>query len=107
MKRFAVLLLVVTLIAGASATAEVRLTLSSGMIGDHILHQCSEKIISLIEERTGGEVTVNYYGGDTLGTTQERADMLMAGAVDIDMAALSVYDNYNPRQGIMSAFFMF
>ena len=85
----------------------IELTLSDGMIGDHILHGCSQKIKDEIEKRTNGAVTVHYYSGDTLGTAQERADMLMAGETDIDMSALSVYDSYNPQQGIMSAFFMF
>lgn len=37
----------------------------------------------------------------------DRAAMLMAGDADISMQALSVFDSYNPRQGVMSAFFMF
>lgn len=88
----------------AESAQPIELKLSDGMIGDHILHGCSQKIKDEIEKRTNGAVTVHYYSGDTLGTAQERADMLMAGETDIDMSALSVYDSYNPQQGIMSAF---
>ncbi|BFL47858.1 TRAP transporter substrate-binding protein DctP [Lactonifactor longoviformis] len=90
-----------------SAGGNVELTMASGATTEHILSKFGQALADAINEKTGGTVTVKYYPGDTLAEAGQRLEMNMNGDLDIDIQALSVYDSYNPQQGIMSAFFMF
>lgn len=90
-----------------AAGGAVELTMASGATTEHILSKLGQALADAIEEKTSGTVTVKYYPGDTLAEAGQRMEMNMNGDLDIDIQALSVYDSYNPQQGIMSAFFMF
>lgn len=90
-----------------SAGGSVELTMASGATTEHILSKFGQALADAIHEKTDGTVTVKYYPGDTLAEAGQRLEMNMNGDLDIDIQALSVYDSYNPQQGIMSAFFMF
>ena len=90
-----------------ASNSSVELTMASGATTAHILSKFGQALADAINEKTEGTVTVKYYPGDTLAEAGQRMEMNMNGDLDIDIQALSVYDSYNPQQGIMSAFFMF
>lgn len=92
---------------GASAAETVDLTMTAGLTPDHIITTMGNEIVEKVAEATDGTVNIKFYPADTMGASGDRAQMLMAGDIDIDIQALSVFDAYNPRQGILSAFFMF
>lgn len=98
-----------SLFAGTTAMADetVNLKMTAGLTTEHIITTMGNEIVEKVAEATDGTVNIQFYPADTLGNSGERAQMLMAGDIDIDIQALSVFDAYNPRQGILSAFFMF
>lgn len=95
--------------SGSSAPAggTVELTLDSGLTPTHMINTCGQELVDLVAEKSNGEIKINFYPADTLGNSTERVGMLLAGETDISMQALSALDSYNPRQGVISAFFMF
>ena len=119
MKRIVASLLSATMILGLGACSSsgsveisqaggtVELTLDSGLTPTHIINKCGEALVDLVNEKTNGEVQITFYPADTLGNSSERVAMLMGGETDISMQALSAFDSYNPRQGVVNAFFMF
>lgn len=93
-----------------STPAEVKpieLVMTSGATTEHIISKFGAEVMENVAAATNGAVTIKYYPGDSMGASGERIDMLANGDIDIDIQALSAFDSYNPRQGIMSAFFMF
>ena len=90
-----------------SADDSVELTMTAGLTTEHIITTMGNEFADKVAEATNGEVTIKFYPGDTLGNSSERAQMLIAGDIDIDVQALSAFDSYNPRQGVINAFFMF
>lgn len=113
MKKIAVAMLglamAASLLAGTTAMAgeTVDLTMTAGLTTEHIITTMGNEIVEKVAEATDGTVHIKFYPADTMGAAGDRAQMLMAGDIDIDIQALSVFDAYNPRQGILSAFFMF
>lgn len=93
--------------ASSEAVEPVELVMTSGATTEHIISKFGAEIMENVEAATNGAVTIKYYPGDSMGASGERIDMLANGDIDIDIQALSAFDSYNPRQGIMSAFFMF
>ena len=91
----------------SAAGGTVELTLDSGLTPTHIINECGQAFADLVAEKSNGEIQITFYPADTLGNSGDRAAMLMAGETDISMQALSAFDTYNPRQGVISAFFMF
>lgn len=74
-----------------------------GVVQDEMPDIIAEKV----SEATDGTVIIENYTNAILGTSNETVSMLMAGEVDISMHALGVFDDYNPKQSVMNAFFMF
>jgi len=94
--------------APAEEPAEV-LTLkfdSSFTIGTP-LNDIPQEVIKRVAEASNGTIVIEDFPNDSMGTSPERAPMLMAGETDISAHALSVFDQYNPQQTVLNAFFMF
>ena len=93
--------------AGSSEEKNITLKLASGYGIDHIMTKCGDEIAKRVAEKSNGTITIEHYPANQLGSTNERSMMLLGGDIDINMEALSEYDSHNPRQGVVSAFFMF
>ncbi|MBQ5954249.1 MAG: TRAP transporter substrate-binding protein [Lachnospiraceae bacterium] len=92
----------------AEKPAEVlKLKLDSGFTAGTVLADIPQEIIKRVSEASKGTIVIEDFPQDALGTSPERAPMLIAGELDISVHALSVFDQYNPKQTIMNAFFMF
>ena len=91
-----------------SAPAEVlTLKFDSGFTAGTPLAEIPQEVITRVYDASNGTIVIEDYPLDALGTSPERAPMLMSGQLDISAHALSVFDQYNPQQTIMNAFFMF
>ncbi|MDR1519765.1 MAG: TRAP transporter substrate-binding protein [Planctomycetota bacterium] len=56
----------------------------------------------LVEERTGGAVTVELYSDAVLGDEEQMAEGMQMGTVDVMMAASAKYANFVPEMDIYS-----
>lgn len=91
----------------APSADKLTLKLDSGFTAGTVLAEIPQEIIKRVTEASNGTIEIQDFPQDALGTSPERAPMLMAGELDISVHALSVFDQYNPKQTILNAFFMF
>jgi TRAP-type C4-dicarboxylate transport system substrate-binding protein len=90
------LLLVVTLAAMALSTgfagtagAEVKLTYSTFFPPTHIQSQLAEEWCAEVEKRTGGEVEVEFYPGQTLTSAPDTYGGVVDGIADVGFSVLA------------------
>ncbi len=85
----------------------VTLKFTSNFVIGVVQDEIPDIIVEKVAEATDGTVIIDSYPNNVLGSAAECLTMLQNGDIDISMQALSVFDDYNPKQGVMSAFFMF
>jgi TRAP-type C4-dicarboxylate transport system substrate-binding protein len=79
----AVALLAVSAIVSSSSWAQTTLTLGHGAAPGNPRSVAAEEFAKLVEEKTGGEVTVNIAGSEQLGNDVAMLTSLRTGALDI------------------------
>ena len=72
-----------------------------------IFKMAADKFAELTKEATNGEVIIEVFPDETLGTPTEMAAALNAGALDLFVGSLARYGNYYKPITVLDAFFMF
>ena len=70
-------------------------------------HEAAELFTKLVEEKTGGVITVKLYPSAQLGNDRELAEGLTIGSVDMVLGGAAPIGWYLPEYGAMEAPFMF
>lgn len=79
--RSALLAASVALTAAAPVAAETLMLVNSDAIGS-ITDRMNEHFAADLEERSGGEIEVNYIAGESLGSAPQVTDQMIAGSVE-------------------------
>lgn len=87
--RLAVVLIALTALAGTARAAQIELTFGHIQHPGHDLYKAPEHFKKLVEERTGGRVTVSTFPSSQLGTEREMAEQCIMGTLDITFGPIS------------------
>lgn len=83
----------------AEATMKLKLAADAGAKGSPVANSI-DLWAKIIEEKTGGEITVNTYYQGELGGQQELFDQLIRG--NVDMMLTWPMTSYDPRMGVIN-----
>jgi TRAP-type C4-dicarboxylate transport system substrate-binding protein len=107
---FLAIVLVICLVITASSwsTADtITLKLSSFVPAPHFMNQeVLVPWIEMVEERTDGQVQIDFYPGGTLGKPQDQYDMAVKGVADITWGILGYTPGRFPLSTVMDIPFM-
>lgn len=96
---------------GARAADYDKVTLSLGDVGpanpDNLLYQYSEKFKALVEERSGGRITINHHSNAELGGERDMIEGVTLGTVDMTFVASSSVGNFVKEAQIFDFPFLF
>lgn len=82
------------------------LRLAHGLPATHPVHNAMLNFASLVEERTGGEITIMAYADGLLGQEPDLVDQLKAGRLDFAKASASILDGLNSRYQVFNVPFL-
>ncbi len=66
----------------------------------------AKKFKEVVEEKTGGKVTVELFAGEVLGSEQEMLEQVGSGALDMQLAGGSAMQNIIPEYAVLALPFM-
>lgn len=110
MKRTASLLVIAATVLGfamAGPALAGTLRLGHTQSTTHLVNKTAENFAKLVNEKTGGKVTVKVYPAETLGSNKELADACSAGDIDFYISATAQYTQRYEPFSIVDAFYMF
>ncbi len=108
MKRMVHFLVALALVCGFWGAAQAgTLRLGHTQATTHLVHKTAENFAKLINEKTGGKVTVRVYPAETIGTNKELADACANGEIDFYISATAQYTQRYEPFSIVDAFYMF
>ena len=61
----------------------------------------------LVAEKTGGEVTVQYFPDSQLGGEREMVEMLQGGALDMTKVSAGLMESFDPVYGVFALPYLF
>lgn len=91
----------------AQPAETITLRLGHTQSTEHLINTSAEKFAKLVQEKTGGEVQVDVYPSETLGTNTELAEACSNGDVDFYISATGQYTSRYSPFTIVEAFYMF
>ncbi len=94
-------------IAASSAMAETMLRLSHHHAVDGAVDKTAKHFAELVNEKTGGRVTVRVFPGAQLGQELEAFDLLNQGGLDMTVTAVSQMESAYPPVAVTSLPFIF
>lgn len=92
--------------SGASGDARV-LRLSTHLSTDHGCVQMANKFNDLLQEKSGGSLSVEIYTDGQLGGQTENCEGLISGTVDMTIVDTGTLANYEPKIGILDMPYVF
>ena len=76
------------MLSGSAFAKSVNMTYSNFFPPSHVQSQLAESWCKAVEARTGGEVKISYFGGNTLVKAAQIYDGVVTGRTDIGMSCL-------------------
>ncbi|MEX0779418.1 MAG: TRAP transporter substrate-binding protein [Balneolales bacterium] len=107
-KRFHLILLLFLLLGcGGAADDTLVLKLGHGLDTSHSVHEGMVFMADLIHEKSDGEMRVDIYPNEQLGTERETLELLQIGSLDMTKVSSSVMENFTPIYSIFGIPFLF
>ncbi|HLR31388.1 MAG TPA: TRAP transporter substrate-binding protein, partial [Fodinibius sp.] len=114
MKRYRALLLSVSVIvlllvqSGCSEVSGTRtVKLAHGLDVSHPVHKAMVRMAELVDEQSGGELQIDIYPSQQLGSERETLELLQIGSVDMSKVSAAVLENFVPRFRVFSLPYLF
>ena len=108
-ERVALLLLVV-LLAGSGCTADGDQTvikLGHGMDTSHPVHQAMVFMAERVAEKSNGQMRVDIYPSEQLGTERQCLELLQLGSLDMTKVSSSVMESFSPMYKVFGLPYVF
>lgn len=86
---------------------EMTLNVGHSVATDHGYHKGLEEFKRVVEEKTGGKVTVEIHPSSSLGSEREMIEALQLGTLDMCLAATSQLTNFVPEYSVFDLPFIF
>jgi TRAP-type transport system periplasmic protein len=100
-------LVAIASLGAASAAGATDLRLAHVQAPDDPVHQASVLFAELVEENTGGDITVTISPAGELGDYNQLQEMLQQRAVDIVVESIGTLSPFHPAAGVESMPFLF
>lgn len=104
---FCSLILMSFLVGCAQQTDKIAIKLGHGLDTAHPVHKGMEYMAKLVQERSNGELSIEIYPSQQLGTERELLELLQIGSVGITKVAASTLENFAPSYQVFSIPFIF
>ena len=105
--RLAVLLLTVLTLSCSSGSDMVVLKLGHGMDSSHPVHKGMVHMAELVNEKSNGEMRIDIYTNEQLGTERETLELLQIGSLDLTKVSSAVMESFTPLYSIFGVPFLF
>ncbi|ATI41682.1 hypothetical protein CBW24_06495 [Pacificitalea manganoxidans] len=99
--------LATAVIIPGKARAATRLKLAHGVGPDHPIYQSAEDFAASVAERTNGELMIDVFPQNELGTTHDVARQTQMGAVDINLTNPPVIETQAPETNVIQIPYQF
>lgn len=83
------------------------LRLGHGLDSSHPVHGGMVRMSELVKEKSEGEIRIDIYPNEQLGTERETLELLQIGSLDITKVSSAVLENFTPVFSIFSVPFLF
>ena len=109
MKRTLIQVLAVTTVAAFAFSASAQTNLRFGHYGapSDAVTKAAEKFKSLVEEKTGGSVTVTLYPGSSLGNSTAMVQGARMGTIDMACTGNPYFTSFAPVMNVIDLPFLF
>jgi len=91
----------------ASAQAPVRLRVGNVYPASHTIPVATERFKQLVEQKSGGAITVQVHNNSELGSEREMAEMVRGGSLEMVLSGLPGTGAYAPEIEVMEAFYVY
>nr|WP_246202725.1 TRAP transporter substrate-binding protein [Fulvivirga lutimaris] len=88
-----------------SKTKEIKLGHALNM--SHPVHLAVERMAELVEEKSGGELTIKIYPNAQLGSERESIELLQIGSLGMTKVSTSIMESFAPNYKVFSLPYMF
>lgn len=95
------------LISCGPADDTVVLRLGHGLDSSHPVHEGMVRMAELVSEKSDGQMRINIYPNEQLGTERETLELLQIGSLDITKVSAAVMEGFTPEFSIFSVPFLF
>ena len=93
--------------AGDSSDEKIVLKLGYGGPTTNPRHMVAEKFAAWVAEESGGQVQVDLYPAEMIGTDRQMAEMVSMGTLDMTINAHGVIATYEPKMAAIELPFLF
>lgn len=93
--------------AAAGLAADVTLRVGTVYQTSHTISIASARFAELVEERSNGEIDVQVFFAEELGSEREMAEMTRAGAIEMVLSGLPGTGSFVPQIEVMEAFYTY
>ena len=102
------LILLIMLLVGCNSNSSKRIIrLGHGLDLSHSVHQAMVKADEYLNELSGGEMRIQIYPNQQLGSERECLELLQIGSLDMAKVSGAVMENYAPKLKIFGLPFLF
>lgn len=107
-QRLIILLLATISFTACEDLAGVKtLKLAHGLNTDHPVHLGMERMADLLEQKSGGKMTIEIYPSQQLGTERENLELLQIGSLSMTKVSASVLENFAPSIKVLGLPYLF
>ena len=102
------LILFIMLLVGCNSNSSKRIIrLGHGLDISHSVHQAMDKADEYLNELSGGEMRIQIYPNQQLGSERECLELLQIGSLDMAKVSGAVMENFAPKLKIFGLPFLF
>ncbi|MEX0773601.1 MAG: TRAP transporter substrate-binding protein [Balneolales bacterium] len=105
--RFHFILLLLFMVGCGPADNTLVLKLAHGLDSSHSVHEGMVYMAELVEEKSDGEMRIDIYPNEQLGTEREALELLQIGSLDITKVSSAVMESFTPIYSIFGIPFLF
>lgn len=96
LRHVLVAFLVMSVVVGCGAQSEqIELKLGHGLSPSHPVHQAMEYMSDRLEEKSDGQMTIDVYPSEQLGTERQTLELLQLGSIDMTKVSSSVMESFS------------
>lgn len=70
-------------------------------------HICAEQFAKYVSDNTNGNITIDLFPAEVLGSDKQMAEMIKMGTLDMQIAPQGVVANYEPKLAVLELPFLF
>ncbi|MEM6321214.1 MAG: TRAP transporter substrate-binding protein [Bacteroidota bacterium] len=106
-KRITLLFTVCFLFSCGEITSTKSLKLAHGLDVTHPVHQGMEYMAERLAEKSGGQLTMEIYPSQQLGTERQALELLQIGSLAMTKVSAAVLENFAPNTKVLSLPYIF